>query len=94
MRTVLAISSLLLAMSFQTPSQETHWHFEKENPKTKKHIIEIDAAAFEQTSDRHNILLHKMSARLYDSGESSYIQIASEEATVDQKLGTLTYGSR
>ena len=94
MRNLLRISSLLIAISVQTPAQDTRWHFEKDNPKTKNHIIQIDAPKFQLTSDPHTIRLHNMSARLYDSSGSSYKQIASEEATVDQKLRTLTYGPR
>jgi hypothetical protein len=37
-------------------------------------------------------MLHNMTVRLYDATGLTYKQISSEQAIVDEKVGTITYG--
>lgn len=71
--------------------EDSGWRYRKDDPVTKKKIVKIEAASFQQIADGEAKLLHEVTARLYDH-TGSYKQISSEEAIVDQKSGTLTYG--
>lgn len=51
----------------------------------------IDASSFERMTEGR-AKLFDMTARLYNANGSSYRQIRSKEAIVDERLGTLTYG--
>ena len=85
--------AVLLFVSSQTRAQDRSWHYRKDDPVTKKHIVQIDAESFQQTKDGDaKFMLRGMTARLYDAVGSSYKQISSKQAIVDEKLGTLTYG--
>lgn len=72
-------------------AEDSGWRYQKDDPITKKKIVEIEAASFQQIADGKAMLLHQVTARLYDS-TGSFKQIRSQEAIVDQKLGTLIYG--
>jgi peroxiredoxin len=72
-------------------TEDTGWRYRKDDPVTKKKLVEIEAASFQQIADGQAKLLHEMTARLYDS-TGSYNQISSQEAIVDEKSGTLLYG--
>jgi peroxiredoxin len=72
-------------------TEDSGWRYRKDDPVTKKKIVEIDAASFQQIADGQAKLLHEVTARLYDN-TGSYRQISSQEAIVDQKSGTLIYG--
>ena len=72
-------------------AENSGWRYEKDDPVTKKKIVEIEAASFQQIAGGQAKLLHDVTARLYDS-TGSYKQISSQEAIVDQKSGTLIYG--
>lgn len=72
-------------------AENSGWRCEKDDPVTKKKIVEIEAASFQQIADGQAKLLHDLTARLYDS-TGSYKQISSQEAIVDQKSGMLFYG--
>jgi hypothetical protein len=92
MRTSLVLSSLAL-LSFQLFAQQRQgWRYLKEDPKTKKHVVEIDAKSFDQTPDGRTQHLHDMTARLYDANGVTFKQITSKEAVMDEKSGTLAYG--
>jgi hypothetical protein len=91
MRMCLFISALVF-ISLQMRAQDSSWHYRKDDPITKKRSAQIDATSFQQIRDGHAKLLHEMSARLYDATGSSYKQISSKQAIVDERLGTLTYG--
>lgn len=67
-------------------TENSGWRYRKDDRMTKKKIVEIEAASFQQIADGQAKLLHDMTARLYDS-TASYRQISSEEAIVDQKIG-------
>jgi hypothetical protein len=80
----------LLALQL-TAQQQQRWHFRKDDPTTKKHVIQIDAASFEPTASAQTIKLHDVTARIYNAS-GSFTQIRSENAIVNERLGTLTYG--
>ena len=92
MRPLLIIVALVFACS-QTRAQDSSWHYQKDDPITKKHIVQIDAQSFQQTKQGNaTFVLREVTARLYDATGSIYKQISSKQAIVDEKLGTLTYG--
>lgn len=72
-------------------TENSGWRYQKDDPVTKKKIVEIEAASFQPIADGQARLLHDVTARLYDSA-GSYKQISSQEAIVDQKSGMLIYG--
>ncbi len=72
-------------------TEDSGWRYRKDDPVTKKKVVEIEAESFQQIADGQAKLLHEMTARLYNS-TGSYSQISSQEAIVDEKSGTLIYG--
>ena len=91
---VFLASALILVAVQMYAQQDQRWRYIKDDVKTRKHIVEIDAKSFERTDDAQTFRLHGMTARLYDAGGSAYKQIASQEAIINEKTGTLTYGPR
>ena len=87
MRKLFLVGSICMTAA----AQSTGWHYENENPVTKKKVAEISAASFEQIADGQAKLLHDVTARLYDS-TGSYKEISTKEAVVDLKSATLFYG--
>jgi hypothetical protein len=79
-------------ISLQLRAQDSGWHYRKDDPITKKHIARIYAASFRRIKDGHASYWHNMTICLYDPSGFHDKQISSEEAIVDEKLGTLTYG--
>jgi len=73
-------------------AQSSGWRYQKDDPVTKKKIVEIEAASFQQIADGQAKLLHDVTVRLYDITGSSYKQIKSQEAIVDPKSDMLIYG--
>jgi hypothetical protein len=93
MRPLLNVTALLF-ICCQTRAQDLSWHYRKDDPATKKRVVQIDAHSSEQIKDgTGKFLLRDMTARLYDASGSTYKQIRSKQAIVDEKLGTLAYGS-
>ena len=91
MRIGLFIGGLVVCL--QMVAQDTGWRYRKDDPVTKKHIAQIDAASFQQIRDGHAKLLHDMSAWLYRAN-GNYRQINSKRAVVDgREHGTLSYGA-
>ena len=89
----LLTATVLLVVCYQGRAQDLNWHYRKDNPATKKRVVEIDAHSFAQTKEGNGrFLLRDMTARLYDSSGSMYKRISSKQAIVDEKLGTLAYG--
>lgn len=74
------------------PSTTGEWHFRKDDPRTKKRVLTIDARSFEVTKDPHVWRLHQMVAHVYQVGSSSFKEVRSENAIFDEKAGTLRYG--
>jgi hypothetical protein len=77
----------------QVQAQDSSWHYRKDDPTTKKHIVRIDAQSFQQGKEgTATFMLRDVTARLYDRSGTSFKQINSKHAIVDERLGTLTYG--
>lgn len=72
-------------------AENSAWRYQKDDPVTKKKIVEIEAASLQQIADGKAKLLHDVVVRLYDNA-GSYKQISSQEAIVDQESGMLIYG--
>jgi hypothetical protein len=88
MRNLFIVGSICLMAA----AQSSGWHYQKDDPVTKKKIVEIEAASFHQIADGQAKLLHDVTVRFYNSAGSSYKQISSQEAIVDQKSDMLIYG--
>ncbi|MBV9268789.1 MAG: hypothetical protein JO061_21655 [Acidobacteriaceae bacterium] len=73
-------------------AQQKGWHYVKDDPATKKHIVDISAESFEQNANGHTKYLHKMTARIYDSSGKVARVVKSEEAVANLESGTLRYG--
>ena len=73
-------------------AQSSGWRYQKDDPVTKKRIVEIEAASFQQIAGGQAKLLHEVTVRFYDSAGISYKQISSQEAIVDQKTDVVIYG--
>jgi hypothetical protein len=85
------IGSVALLASPLAAQQNQAWHYRKDDPTTKKHVIQIDAASFESSAGAETIKLHDMTVRIYNAS-SSFTQLKSKDAVINEKLGTLTYG--
>jgi peroxiredoxin len=72
-------------------AENSGWRYQKDDPVTKKKIVEIEATSFQSIADGKAKLLHDVTARLYDNA-GSYKKISSQEAIVDQESGMLIYG--
>lgn len=89
---LLVCGAIFFVSSFQiTAAQDQGWHFRKDDPQSKRHIIQVDARSMEPTTEAGTFLLHGMTARLYDS-TGSYKEISSKEAIINEEVGTLAYG--
>jgi hypothetical protein len=73
-------------------AQQNGWHFVKDDPATKKHIVDVRAESFDQTGNGHTKYLHDVTARIYDPGGNISKVIKSKEAVANLETGTLRYG--
>ena len=89
MRRALSIGALV--MCCQMLAQNAGWHYRKDDPATKKHILQIDAASFQSIRGGKAKLLYGMSARFYKA-DGTYTKFISRTALVDEQRGTLSYG--
>jgi hypothetical protein len=92
MRMRLRVFGLALVLVPYIGAQQNGWRFVKDDPATKKHLIDMSAESFEQTGDGHTKYLHNVTARIYDSNGKAFQTIHSKEAVVNFDSGTLTYG--
>jgi hypothetical protein len=93
MRKLLVIAATFISLGLAAqPESAQRWTYHKDNPKTHKPVVDVQAASFSPTGDGHTFRLSDMTARLYDSSGVSYKQISSKEAVIDEQLGTLAYG--
>ena len=87
---------LVLGLAFLSllciEAQPIGWHYVKEDPATRKHRVEINAEAFDQTVNGHTKYLHNVTARIYDSSGKVTKIVKSKEAVANFETGTLRYG--
>ena len=90
MRAFLLTSALSAAIALG--AQPTPWHYLKQDPSTKQHLVQIDAKSFDQTADGYTKYLHNVTARIYNKNAKAIRAINTKEAIVNLKTGTLAYG--
>jgi hypothetical protein len=83
---------LSLALCGLLVAQQDGWHFRKDDPHTKKHVLTIDAKSFEATKDPSVLLLHNLAARIYRANGETFKEVNSDNAIVNLTSGTLSYG--
>jgi hypothetical protein len=88
---VIAATFISISTAAQ-PEPAKEWTYRKDDPKTHKPVIVIEAKSFTAMGDGHAFRLGDMTARLYDKSGITYKQISSKEAVIDKRLGTLAYG--
>ena len=88
---VIAATFISLGTAAQ-PGPAKVWNYRKDDPKTHKPVLVIEAKSFVATGNQHTFRLQDMTGRLYDSSGVRYRQISSKEAVIDTQLGTLAYG--
>jgi hypothetical protein len=73
-------------------AQPKGWHCTKDDPATKKHVLDVSAESFDQTPDGRTKYLHSVTARIYGSDGNTAQVIESKEAVANFETGTLRYG--
>jgi hypothetical protein len=73
-------------------AQPKGWHYVKDDPATKKHIVDISAESFDQNANGHTKYLHEVTAKIYDVSGNVTQTIKSKEAVANLENETLLYG--
>ncbi|MDQ2842354.1 MAG: hypothetical protein M3Y72_15185 [Acidobacteriota bacterium] len=75
-----------------TPGSRTDWTYQKEDPKTRKKLVLINAKAWERISHPSVFRLKGVTGKVYSPASSSYTDLHLKSAVFDEKSGVLIYG--
>lgn len=77
-------------MVLKPPAKD--WTYCKDDPKTKRRLVEIHAKSFAKTSNPNVFRLSGVTGSIYEPGNSSYTKLNSQTVFFDERSKTLTSG--